>query len=643
MRRGIERVSFIVGAINRDPEHDYKSCLRCKISHKLLEVGKESGNRPKKILNAMWQNHLIDHNPDNFVDDSHTWHKSTSKKSDISLKISEKYTESSELTVHEALKMMWTSNLFVAEQWFQRNQENDPRCAIHFAEAGFLKALILGDNHSREVFVERLDMAEAIAESYVRKWDSQGSKVYELKGAMLSPSEASKLIKAAQNLRLALVIKAEATLFKSGSQMLKKKLSLGSMNFRKSWKLYQKANKIAEAQRWIEKQYFSPEEIKGLQNQMEADINNFMQFGEGVICLGLTMAPKSMSKLANMIIGLEVDQSKGIKILYDCINTKKGVRVPLALMFVLFWLLIYIPEFVPGKQERYKEAHDLIRFALHYLPQSPYFYWLESYMSQRQGNLERALKLINRVISFSNKVGIDENPGRLNFERGWVLFLCQDWESSRLCFEISIEKGSETPFTHLLLGITYCMLNELQLAEDTLESLAKSNNKSNSIEKWIHKRATSYLNRRWFQIFPFEVAYVTDYLQGLKYDWLDSSYDYLRSLDISDTEENDEIVINLLLQGAMLRHLGRLREAVTVLEKGLKLENQIRQEIWVIPHIYYELGIVYVKSRDWTSAAAYVRKAKIYKERYDFRTSLAFKLNATLELILQEENKEFKK
>jgi hypothetical protein len=43
-------------------------------------------------------------------------------------------------------------------------------------------------------------------------------------------------------------------------------------------------------------------------------------------------------------------------LLYECINSKNGVRVPIALMFVLFWLLIYIPEFVPGKEERYREA-----------------------------------------------------------------------------------------------------------------------------------------------------------------------------------------------------------------------------------------------------------------------------------------------
>ncbi|CAG9309948.1 unnamed protein product [Blepharisma stoltei] len=592
----------------------------------------------------MWQHYLMDDHLDKAPLQTADGQKSTSRLNDISPKSTERFVENSELTVHEAVKFMWTSNLPVAEDWFQRNLEQDPRCAIHYAEAGFLKAVILGDNQSKEAVIERLDNAEMIAEKFVKKWETEGNKVLETKGTMLSPNEAMKIIKAAQNLRLALVVKAEATLFKSGNQILKNKLSLGSMNFRRAWKIYQKANKIAEAQKWVEKQYFSPEEIKGLQTQIEGDINNFIQFGEGVICLGLSMAPKTMSKLANIIIGLDGDQSRGLKILYDCINSKKGVRVPLALMFVLFWLLIYIPEFIPGKHERYREAHDLIRFALHYLPQSPYFYWLESYMNQRQGNLERALKLLNRVIAYSGRTGIDENPGRLSFERGWVLFLCQDWESARQCFEISIEKASDTPFTHLLLGVSYCMLNELQLAEDTLESIASYNKESSSVEeKWIHKRASSYLGRRWFQLFPFEISYVTDYLQGLKYDWLESSYDYLTSIDIEDSEEKDEIVISMLLQGAILRHLGRLREAVLILEAGIKLEQDVKKEIWVVPHIYYELGIVYVKSRDWTTSSAYIRKAKSFKRSYEFKASLSFKLNATLELILQEENKEFKK
>ena len=69
---------------------------------------------------------------------------------------------------------------------------------------------------------------------------------------------------------------------------------------------------------------------------IEFDIKNLISFGEGVISLGLSMAPRSMSKVARVEIGVDMDQSKGIKQLYECINAKMGIRVPLALMFLSF-------------------------------------------------------------------------------------------------------------------------------------------------------------------------------------------------------------------------------------------------------------------------------------------------------------------
>ena len=53
--------------------------------------------------------------------------------------------------------------------------------------------------------------------------------------------------------------------------------------------------------------------------------------------------------------------------------------------------------------------------------------------------------------------------------------------------------------------------------------------------------------------------------------------------------------------------------------------------------------MVYAKSRDWLTAAAFIKKAKAYRKKFDFRRSLNYKLNATMDVIMQEENKEFKR
>ena len=107
-------------------------------------------------------------------------------------------------------------------------------------------------------------------------------------------------------------------------------------------------------------------------------------------------------------------------------------------------------------------------------------------------------------------------------------------------------------------------------------------------------------------------------------------------------QESDEYVIMLLLQGSILRNLGRLRESVMTLEKVVQYQSWIMHEKWLIPHAYYELGMVYVKGRDWKTANLQFAKSKKFK-KFDFRRSLNFKLNSAIEYTNQEEIQEIKR
>jgi hypothetical protein len=51
----------------------------------------------------------------------------------------------------------------------------------------------------------------------------------------------------------------------------------------------------------------------------------------------------------------------------------------------------------------------------------------------------------------------------------------------------------------------------------------------------------------------------------------------------------------------------------------------------------------YSKSRDWSSASKYVKEARGFKKKFEFANSLMFKLNSLMDLVLQEENREFNK
>jgi hypothetical protein len=187
------------------------------------------------------------------------------------------------------------------------------------------------------------------------------------------------------------------------------------------------------------------------------------------------------------------------------------------------------------------------------------------------------------------------------------------------------------------------MIGNLSDGQAILEEL--ESNHINGSERWVSKRAARYLQRRRFQIFPFEIIYVTDSFGTLKAEWLESSLEYLGhiSMEIEFIEELEEKAVWLLLKGTIFRLMGRLQQSVKALQEGISLENDIKDEIWVIPHLYYELGLVYARSRDWVSSTKCIRLARTYKKKYEFSNALNNKLKSAMDMTVQEENREFNK
>ncbi len=162
---------------------------------------------------------------------------------------------------------------------------------------------------------------------------------------------------------------------------------------------------------------------------------------------------------------------------------------------MLFWLLIYIPEFVPGKQDRFKEANELIGFGQHYYPDSVLFIWLKSYLNLKQGKIQEYINLLDKAKGIGTQIGLIERhiPTRIDFERGWGSFLLLNWQSAIKYLEATLprEKGdfeNVRPFTLLLLGVGNCMLGNLAEAEKWLQSISRIKNKQKT-DRWIFNRA----------------------------------------------------------------------------------------------------------------------------------------------------------
>lgn len=616
----------------------------------MCDVAGEKGNRAGAVLNTMWTAFVHDltsqvTTPINSNGSTPLPGLRTGVSESFKPLTSAKSTdfESTGLSVNDLVKMMWTSGLLESESCFEA-RKSEPRFALHWAESGFLTAILMGTKQSREVALSRLTYAERVSENALKLLEPTISQLTKCKGKSMNPHDLLSQLKDSHSCIMTIAVSAEVLLFRAGSHILQKDYPTGSIHFRNAWKQHKLCIDLHKTFQSLEE--LLPNSLRSqISSTLSADIKNLLHFQEGVFLLSLSMAPASLSRLAK-ISGMEANKEKGLAMLYKCINTKTGVRVSSSLMFVLFWLLVYIPEFAPGKEERFKEANALIRFGNHYYPRSIYFSWLESYMCTRQGKLDRAGKLIKRAISYLNEQGFEQQSPRLLFEKGWILFLSQEWEQSLQCLITISDNLPPSPFTQLLLAVTSCMVGNLEQAESLFKDLCSQGLEKSSVEKWIGRRALRYLGRRWFQLFPYEIIYVTDFLGNMNSEWLEQVLNFLNDVGLpeapeSESQENDEFAVLLLLRGSILRLIGRLKESIKVLEKVIRYQSWIMHEKWIVPHALYEMGMVYLRGRDWKSGNLQFAKAKGFK-KFDFRRSLNFKLNAAIEFINQEEGSEAK-
>jgi tetratricopeptide (TPR) repeat protein len=556
--------------------------------------------------------------------------------------------ETHHLNLHKAVRLMWTDGLLEAERWLYDRRTSDLKCAHHYAEAGMLKSFLFPDSQLRSEALQRISTALEKASKFSTSVEAAGSRVLDLKGAVLNPKEAINLIKAAQQLRLGCVIQAELLLFQAGSELASKTYIKGSLDFRKSWKLYQRVQKLSEAQKTLEQQYFTPEELRTkVSTAFEDDIANLLSFGLGVIYTTLSMAPPSVARLAKLGSGMESSMSMGQALLYECVYNPTGLRMPLAVLFILFWLLIYIPDFVPGKEERHREANKLAKSVLRSHSKSIYFYWVYAYLKQKQGDTKRTLGLLQKALNTAASIGFENPPPRLVFEKGWAFFLCQDWQGALELFSTSLNAEQPSQFSLLLIGLCHCMLGDLRTAEKALNKVASPQSNISSTERWIKRRAESFLQRRWFQLFPYEILYVTDTLPCMKAPYFEDLLAMLDQIEIDppnkdSKDDADEFAILQLLKGTSLRYCGRLQEAIEVMTTALSYKHLIRRDQFVVAHLSYEVGMIYVKGRDWATAKQHLQQAKAYKKS-DFSNGLRFKLKSALEHTAKEECVELKR
>ena len=224
------------------------------------------------------------------------------------------------------------------------------------------------------------------------------------------------------------------------------------------------------------------------------------------------------------------------------------------------------------------------------------FVWLRGHLHLQRGELERAGSVLESAEYFAQIV-LEEAPFtcvRVTTDAAFSRFLEQDWATAAKTLERTIEtRQSGVSHALLLLGVCYCMLGNFPNAENCFHKIVSSSGAAQD-ELWIVRKAQSFLFRKWYTLFAYELAYLEGHLEALSQEWLENALEDLQAMDLpepagrsehwelgsveEDTGERgqaDEFCLWLLLRGTVLRRRGAHKEALDVLRSILEYKDSI--------------------------------------------------------------------
>ena len=73
-----------------------------------------------------------------------------------------------------------------------------------------------------------------------------------------------------------------------------------------------------------------------------------------------------------------------------------------------------------------------------------------------------------------------------------------------------------------------------------------------------------------------------------------------------------------------------------MLQKAVELNKHVKQEVYLIPHSYNELGELYMKQGKTAEAEEMLKKAKNFSRSYDFDKPLSRKIAKNLDVLHKE-------
>jgi len=531
---------------------------------------------------------------------------------------------------------IWNNKFDDADKLFESKKDKDPRYALHYAEAVFLRSFITADAEDTHAAMERLKLAKNLAEEHMKLYE-RGVTPVGLESLKADP------IKFKNALLDSRIVFGDALYMIAILQMTRDAKIKGAFNLRKSWKLFEKALK----------------EGKGDPN-VDIEIQRSLQFGAGFFLFAMSIIPQKFLKLIELV-GFKADREGGLHYIKEC-HKNGGIRGPFATMTLLFNNLL-LPRGLSNAQQYLIEADALIQESLKKYPQGSLFHVMGSHCARKQCDVEKGIKLMEAALD--NSKHLKQPPHIYRYELANCYCMKLEWKKASELYVplLDLPKFQVRALCGLQLAACYIMMDERDKAMQLMGKLQNLAGAKSHFDPIVIRQAKRYVgNGGYFA--AFELLYLRRDLAKM----LPLMKQVLESLDktASNTKamekaaspvekpakfglgklnfgkmspwkaagptdsSADDRASYLLLRGSILKALDKNDEAIVCFKEVVDVLADLVTEKMYIPYCLYELGESYYINGNVKDAEEMMKRCSKYSG-YDWEDPLKIRLRVTMQ------------
>jgi len=492
-----------------------------------------------------------------------------------------------------------------------------PRHANLCAGISASKAWISSASEQKNEALSAYKAAEDLATSFIKS----DEKLNQLTMKMTGKIDVDPVIKWNWLIDCKLVV-ADCLLNRAIFQMTMGIVVKVAYNMRKSWKMFEKIKRdIAEKQK---------ENIK-----VEECIENELKFSLGLFYFFVSFAPGMFLKVLELL-GFVANRELGIQYMNEMID-KETMKETNAAVFLLLNYLV-IPRGLTKKEENLNSADKILVQMLIKYPKCSFLLMMASQLEMKKGNIKQAQHYAQVAIdSISNLPVV---PNNYNANLAGTYYVARDWKAAANMLE-KICNGNSQDFemkgmSGIQLATCYHMMGEDGKCEEVLQRIPTMITKASRFDKLAEKKLVQFRNRG-ITLGVFEFMYIRRDLHHLKMEDLKAIQEILEQQYKKTIPNTESKMVYLLIKAVILTNLEDVEQAKTCLKEIISNAKQVKNDVWIMPNAYQELGEIYYFEKNEDGAEEMFKAAYKYKD-YDFEDVVRNRIKLSLDTIQKEKS-----